>query len=156
MLFRSVWLTAGYGALCAVCVIIFPASIALIVAASVFVYRLACAFQKVRDGVRQVKNGNLGYQIEVSETNLFCDLAEDVNSIADGLNAAVENELKSERMKSELITNVSHDIRTPLTSVITYIDLLQKEGLDSENAPHYCEIIGQKAQRLKKIGRAHV
>ncbi len=148
---KAVWLTAGYGALCAVCVIIFPASIALIVAASVFVYRLACAFQKVRDGVRQVKNGNLGYQIEVSETNLFCDLAEDVNSIADGLNAAVENELKSERMKSELITNVSHDIRTPLTSVITYIDLLQKEGLDSENAPHYCEIIGQKAQRLKTL-----
>ncbi len=50
-----------------------------------------------------------------------------------------------------MITNVSHDIRTPLTSVITYIDLLQKEGLDSENAPHYCEIIGQKAQRLKTL-----
>lgn len=148
---KAVWMTAGYGALCALCVVVFPISIALIIGASIFVYRLACSFQTVRDGVRQVKNGDLGYQIQAPENGFLKELAADINSIADGLNVAVENELKSERMKSELITNVSHDIRTPLTSVITYIDLLQKEGLDSENAPGYCEIIGQKAQRLKTL-----
>ena len=54
-------------------------------------------------------------------------LAENINSITDGLKNAVENELKSERLKTELITNVSHDIRTPLTSIITYVDLLKNE-----------------------------
>lgn len=148
---KAVWMTAGYGVLCAVCVIIFPVSVALIIGASMFVYRTVLSFQQVQEGARQVKNGNLSYQIDLEEAGVFRELASDINSIADGLNAAVENELKSERMKSELITNVSHDIRTPLTSVITYIDLLQKEGLDSENALGYCDIIGQKAQRLKNL-----
>lgn len=150
---KAVWCTIAYGVLCTLCamVFLFPLSFLLVVLAAIFVYRSALSFQKVQDGVTQVKNGNLSYQIDLSENAAFNDLAADINSIADGLNAAVENELKSERMKSELITNVSHDIRTPLTSVITYIDLLQKEGLDSENAPGYCEIIGQKAQRLKNL-----
>ena len=101
-------------------------------------------------GIITVPRGTGGAQ-PVSYTHLFAGLADDVNSIADGLHNAVESELKSERMKSELITNVSHDIRTPLTSIITYADLLQKEGLESPNASRYCQVIDQKAQRLKML-----
>jgi signal transduction histidine kinase len=79
------------------------------------------------------------------------DLSEDINNIAQGLGASVENELKAERMKTELITNVSHDLKTPLTSIITYVDLLKKEGLDSENAPKYLEILDVKSLRLKTL-----
>ena len=78
-------------------------------------------------------------------------LANDIGSIAEGLNEAVKNEVKSQRMKSELISNVSHDIKTPLTSIINYVDLLKKEGMDSENAPKYLDILEQKSQRLKVL-----
>lgn len=148
---KAVWFTALYGILCTVCAIIFPISIVLIILASYMVFKLAATYQKVRDGVREISNGNLAYQIDTSDQNDFSDMAADINRIADGLHAAVDNELKSERMKSELITNVSHDIRTPLTSIITYVDLIQKEGIGSENAGQYFDIISQKAQRLKAL-----
>lgn len=76
-------------------------------------------------------------------------LANDMNCIAEGLDKAVKNEVKSQRMKSELISNVSHDIKTPLTSIINYVDLLKKEGINSENASKYLDILEQKSQRLK-------
>lgn len=148
---KAVWITALYGILCTVCAIIFPISIVLIILASYLVFKLATTYQKVRDGVREISNGNLGHQIDTSDQNTFSEMAADINRIADGLHAAVDNELKSERMKSELVTNVSHDIRTPLTSIITYVDLIQKEGMDSENAAQYFDIISQKAQRLKAL-----
>ena len=68
-----------------------------------------------------------------------------------GMDAAVARQLKSERMKTELITNVSHDLKTPLTSLISYVDLLKKEGLASENAPGYVEVLDRQSQRLKKL-----
>jgi signal transduction histidine kinase len=81
----------------------------------------------------------------------FKQLSVTINSIADGLKNAVSNQVKSERMKAELITNVSHDLKTPLTSIITYIDLLKSEGLHSENAEKYLGIIDNKSQRLKAL-----
>src|SRR5690606_28249604 len=80
----------------------------------------------------------------------FAELAENINSITDGLEKAVENELKSERLKTELITNVSHDIRTPLTSIITYVDLLKKEK-DPAKVESYIEVLDQKTKRLKNL-----
>lgn len=148
---RAMVFTGLYGSFCLLLAIVFPLSIALIIAAVLFVGKMASAYQKVREGVSLVRQGNLTHQIDLGEERFFSGLADDVNSIADGLHNAVESELKSERMKSELITNVSHDIRTPLTSIITYTDLLQKEGLQSANAARYCQIIGQKAQRLKML-----
>ena len=68
---------------------------------------------------------------------------------AEGFEAAVTHEVKSEKMKTELITNVSHDIKTPLTSILTNEDLLKKEGLTSENAPRYLEVLDMKSKRLK-------
>lgn len=86
-----------------------------------------------------VKGGELG------------SIAESINNISAGIETAVELRLKSERLKTELITNVSHDIRTPLTSMITYADLLKNEGLTSEKAPEYLDILIQKSQRLKTL-----
>jgi signal transduction histidine kinase len=78
-------------------------------------------------------------------------IAASINRISDGINLAVAERLKSERLKTELITNVSHDIRTPLTSIITYTDLMKSEGLDSEKAPEYLDILIQKSARLKTL-----
>ncbi len=63
----------------------------------------------------------------------------------------LNKEIKAERLKSELLTNVSHDLRTPLTSIINYVDLLKTKGLDAEDAPHYLDVLDQKSQRLYQL-----
>ncbi len=78
-------------------------------------------------------------------------MAEYINSLSTGLTKAVEESLKSERMKTQLITNVSHDIKTPLTSIINYVDLLKKEKMPNEKAKEYLEILDSKSQRLKRL-----
>ena len=81
----------------------------------------------------------------------FKNHAEQLNSIGDGMQKAVEAQLKNERLKTELITNVSHDIKTPLTSIINYVDLLKKEELNNETAAGYLEILDRQSARLKKL-----
>lgn len=107
--------------------------------------------KSIIEGLKHIKNGDVDYKIKASSKGIYGELAEDINSIAHGLKVAVDNEIKSERLKTELITNVSHDIRTPLTSIITYVDLLKNEGLDSENAEKYLEVLEQKSIRLKTL-----
>ena len=107
-------------------------------------------YDTVKEGILAVKSGDLNYQINIPGDGEFAQLAADINAITDGLNKAVENEIKSERLKSELITNVSHDLRTPLTSIITYVDLLKQET-NQEKIQEYVEIVDQKAQRLKVL-----
>lgn len=115
-------------------------------------------YYAIRHGVDEVKAGNLTYQIPV-ETNYktgkpsteFDELAEKVNQIALATNNAVQNELKNQRMKTDLISNVSHDLKTPLTSMISYLDILKKEGLDSPNAQEYLNIVDEKTQKLKTL-----
>ena len=77
--------------------------------------------------------------------------AETLNSIGGGLSKAVDEKMKSERLKTELITNVSHDIKTPLTSIINYVDLLKKEEIDNEKAREYLEVLDRQSHRLKKL-----
>lgn len=92
--------------------------------------------------------------IKIDTTNLeknLKEMAEYINSLSTGLTKAVEESLKSERMKTELITNVSHDIKTPLTSIINYVDLLKKEEMPNEKAKEYLEILDKKSQRLKRL-----
>jgi len=110
-------------------------------------------YEAIRDGVDQIRSGNAGYQIPIAGNprGEMQTLASDINDISNGLDLAVRKELKNQRMKSELISNVSHDLKTPMTSIISYIDLLKKEGLDSENAAQYLEILDEKSQRLKKL-----
>ena len=78
-------------------------------------------------------------------------IAETINAIGAGFDAAVEKSMKSERLKTDLITNVSHDIKTPLTSIINYVDLLKKENFQDPKVVHYIEVLEQKAQRLKVL-----
>lgn len=79
------------------------------------------------------------------------EMAEYINDIARGFSNAIEKSLKSERMKTELITNVSHDIKTPLTSIINYVDLLKKEEMPNDRAREYLEVLDNKSQRLKRL-----
>ena len=76
---------------------------------------------------------------------------EDLNHIAQGMAAAVEERMRSERMKTELITNVSHDIKTPLTSIINYADLIGKEPKDSDKIPEYAAVLTRQSERLKRL-----
>jgi len=108
-------------------------------------------YEEIKKGVNEVKNGNLTYKIPVTGDGELDELAKGINQISEASNIAVQNELKNQRLKTELISNVSHDLKTPLTSIISYIDLLKKEGLDSENAKTYLEVLDQKSMRLQKL-----
>ncbi len=113
---------------------------------------LAYHFRKLKKGAEAIKDGN--YDVKIDDSNMFSDfksMAATLESIGDGLSDAVEHRMKSERMKTELITNVSHDIKTPLTSIINYTDLLKKEDIQNETAAGYIEVIDRQAIRLKKL-----
>jgi len=111
----------------------------------------AIGLKKLQDRARRMAAGDMA---PVPEKFLFLDErkhAQSLNSIGQGARLAVEKQLKSERLKTELITNVSHDLKTPLTSIISYVDLLKKEGLASEHAPEYVDVLDRQSQRLKKL-----
>jgi signal transduction histidine kinase len=124
---------------------------ACVVAAS-----LAMAFQlrykKIRQGIQKIALGDLNARVDTK--GLYGELkeqAENLNSINEAVRAAVEKQLKSERMKTELITNVSHDIKTPLTSIVNYVDLLKKQEVQDETAKEYIEVLERQSIRLKKL-----
>ncbi len=114
-------------------------------------YRQLSNYIKIKNGIEVVRNGVYTEHIDVTGSGELAAIATNVNQITAGLSSEVDRRLKSERLKTELIVNVSHDIRTPLTSLITYADLLQKESIDNENAQKYIGIISQKADRLKVL-----
>ena len=118
----------------------------------IFVYRFSSMFEKICDGVKRVKDGDIKHQIATNgKKTRLNELAENINSLSDGLENAVSEMTKSERLKTELISNVSHDIKTPLTSIITYVDLIKKEDVQPEKAKEYIEVLDQKSQRLKAL-----
>ena len=95
----------------------------------------------------------MDYKIDTNGmgSGVFLDFANNINNIGQGLNRAVDESIKSERMKADLITNVSHDIKTPLTSIINYVDLLKRENITEEPAREYIDILDSKSQRLKML-----
>jgi len=108
--------------------------------------------QNIVNGIEKIAEGNFSYQI--SQENLHGDnlvLAKSVNSIGNGIKNAVEISMKDERMKADLITNVSHDIKTPLTSIINYVDLIKREKVDNERVRSYIQVLDEKSQRLKQL-----
>ena len=108
--------------------------------------------QELRAGGKALANGQTDRIVRTERMlPVLREHGDHLNGIGDGLKLAVADSLKSERMRSELIANVSHDIKTPLTSIINYVDLLQKEGLDSERAPEYLCILEKQSARLKKL-----
>ncbi|MEJ8766175.1 histidine kinase dimerization/phospho-acceptor domain-containing protein [Oceanobacillus sp. HCA-5259] len=144
---KTVLIVVGYPILIALTFFMFPVTIGV---AAWFAYKKVKEFQAIQDGVAEIKTGNLHHLIDVTSKGEFATLAKNINTITDGLKNAVNNELKSERLKTELITNVSHDIRTPLTSIITYVDLL-KQTEDPIIAKGFVEILDQKSKRLKSL-----
>ncbi len=108
--------------------------------------------QELRKAGKELASGNIEYTVNTAHMfPVLREHGEHLNGIGDGLKLAVADSIKSERMRAELITNVSHDIKTPLTSIINYVDLLQKEGLESQNAESYLEVIERQSARLKKL-----
>ena len=108
--------------------------------------------QKLLTAIQEINSeeGNT----RISESGLFAinrQMAAAVNDLGDGLRHALQEQMKSERMKADLITNVSHDLKTPLTSIINYVDLLKREELHNEKANGYLEVLDQKSQRLKQL-----
>lgn len=124
----------------------------LCIVEAVMIIREGVQRNKVLEGISRISGGDLEYKIEAEE--LKGDnkrLAEAVNAIGDGLYHAVEASMKNEHLKADLITNVSHDIKTPLTSIINYVDLLKREDLQSERVQNYIAVLDSKSQRLKQL-----
>ena len=110
------------------------------------------SYAKINNAIDNLYKGNTDIQLKKEDVcKEMQNIAEKINDIAGGLSNAIEEKLKSERLKTELITNVSHDIKTPLTSIINYVDLLKKEKTDGEKAEEYLNILDNKSQRLKKL-----
>ena len=107
---------------------------------------------KIEKKIEEVRDGNNQLPLDVNEfSSEFKNISTSINNISEGIETAVQERMKSERLKAELITNVSHDIKTPLTSIINYSDLLKNEKIDNEKANEYIEIIYGKSQRLKRL-----
>lgn len=118
----------------------------------IVMYCLRRDMKRITECVEQITKGELDSKCSLNvEKSFLKELADGVNHIGDGLKTAVETSLKDERMKTELITNVSHDLKTPLTSIINYVDLLKKEDMPSGDAKHYLEVLDAKSQRLKQL-----
>lgn len=102
--------------------------------------------------VSSISQGDTSYQIDVSRlSGKERDMGEHLNNISSGLDSAIRVQVKSERLKADLITNVSHDIKTPLTSIINYVDLLKREKIQDPKISAYLEVLDQKSQRLKTL-----
>lgn len=107
---------------------------------------------KIQQALELISTGALDTKLDVSEFHgQEKEVAEAVNHIRDGLMESVNESLKNEKLKADLITNVSHDIKTPLTSIVNYVDLLKRENLGNENARNYIRILDEKSQRLKQL-----
>ncbi len=113
---------------------------------------VAINFQKLEQSVRELGEGNFNSRIDVARMMPgFRKFAEDINHINEGMAKEVSERMKSEHLKTELITNVSHDIKTPLTSIINYVDLIRKEKPENETICSYIEVLERQSGRLKKL-----
>lgn len=113
---------------------------------------IALMLRELQKSGKEMAEGNLDYTTDVSKLHgEFKDYGKQLNSIAEGMGNAVEQRIKSERMKTELITNVSHDIKTPLTSIINYATLISNEDTDNENIHEYSKILVKQSDRLKRL-----
>lgn len=111
---------------------------------------LSSKYMKLHDAANSIAEGNLDIAIK-EDLGIFNDLKSEIENIRKGLKKAVDEEVKSQRMKTELISNVSHDLKTPLTSIITYVDLLKSENLSEEKRREYLDTLDRKSQRLQGL-----
>ncbi len=121
-------------------------------ALSALVLRTASGMLRLRTSGRELAKGNLGYQIPLKGMKgEALQFGRDLNAISQVVADAVEDRMRSERLKTELITNVSHDIKTPLTSIINYADLISREQTDNAKIAEYAEVLHRQSSRLKKL-----
>ena len=117
-----------------------------------YLYKKTMQYKRVEETLKNIYEGNINIKLDDKElTGTLKNMAMYINDIASGFSNAVDEKLKSERLKTELITNVSHDIKTPLTSIINYVDLLKNEKMPNEKAQEYLRILDNKSQRLKRL-----
>lgn len=122
------------------------------VAGAFLVMWLAIQLQKLQKAGRELAAGNLDHTVDTNRMlPTLKEHGENLNAVGVGMTRAVNERMKSERFKTELITNVSHDLKTPLTSIVSYVDLLKKENIDNEKAREYIEVLDRQSQRLKKL-----
>jgi signal transduction histidine kinase len=117
-----------------------------------YLYRQNADRQGIIHVIENIKKGDVSAKVDI--TNLHADnvnLAEAVNSIGEGIKIAVNTSMKDEKLKADLITNVSHDIKTPLTSIINYVDLIKRENIDNKKVKEYVEVLETKSQKLKQL-----
>ncbi len=116
------------------------------------IYNFCLQLIELKNAAEHLAHGDLDYKIPVEKLKGdFRTHAENLNSISDGMAVAVEERLKSERMKYELLTNVSHDIKTPLTSIINYVDLLKSQPMSTPESQEYIEVLDRQSAKLKKL-----
>ena len=119
---------------------------------AVAVFYVIFSLLELQKGGKELAAGNLTYQIPLKKLHwVFREHGENLGNIRQAIQNAVEVQLKSERMKTELITNVSHDIKTPLTSIVSYVDLLKKQEMPTDEAREYLEVLDRQSARLKKL-----
>lgn len=139
-------LIEGEGALLILC---FLYGLFYLIVVFPYVLRRIGLMNRILLGASEMASGNMNASIEKIRKGKLSELAHSLNNIRQGLKHAMEEQVKSERLKSELITNVSHDLKTPLTSIVNYVDLLKRDNLSPEEVKSYVEVLERKTDRLR-------
>ncbi len=116
-----------------------------------YLFKKADYLNEILKATEEMSCGNLDYAIKEKGKSTLSKIAHNINNINKGYKKSLEEQVKSERLKTELITNVSHDLKTPLTSIINYIDLLKKEDLSKDEVNAYISVLDRKSERLKSL-----
>lgn len=143
------WL--GVLVLCWICSVNSNMLLLAAIIAAIPIIRFFRRFGQVRRGIEEIQKGNTEYRIRMSGEDELKQMADALDEISISEKKSLEKELRGQHLRNSLIANVSHDLKTPLTSMVSYIDLLKIEGLESDNAPKYLEILDQKTRRLQKL-----
>ena len=136
-------------------VIVFIGSLIISILGTIFIVKYIITFftdiNKIKTATDNIIKGTYKNKIKIKNSSILKDLADNIINIEDGLDNAIDKAVKSERMKGELITNVSHDLKTPLTSIINYVDLLDNENVSEENRKEYLGVLKERSARLKVL-----
>ena len=126
--------------------------VALDIAGLYFVIRIMRQLKALQTAAQKLAAGDLTYTVDTEKMYpVLKEHGDNLNAVSIGMSRAVNERMKSERFKTELITNVSHDLKTPLTSIVSYVDLLKKEPIESESAQEYIDVLDRQSQKLKKL-----
>ncbi|NFP52741.1 sensor histidine kinase [Clostridium botulinum] len=116
-----------------------------------YLFKKANYLNEILKATKDISHGNLDYVLKENDRGILGKIAHNINNMKEGYKKSLEEQIKSERLKTELITNVSHDLKTPLTSIINYIDLLKKEDLSKDEINGYISVLDRKSKRLKSL-----